>query len=106
MVFNGYATIPKAPGLEPHNRMGTIRWGVSYSPVELHSKLGLSNTSTASLQRDNPTNQCPGYDIKQSYGEVPVMLELWRMWSTSSLPSLPGHLWPGLVAPGRDLSMG
>ena len=41
--------------------------------------------------------------MKQSDGEVPVMLELWRMQST---PSLPGPLWPGMVAPDRVLSMG
>ena len=34
------------------------------------------------------------------------MLELWGMRSTSSLPSLPGPLWPGVVAPDRALSMG
>ena len=34
-----------------------------------------------------PTNECPAYDIKQSGGEVPVMLELWGMWNTLSLPS-------------------
>ena len=28
------------------------------------------------------------------------------MWSTPSLPSLPGSLWPGVVAPGRVLSTG
>ena len=49
---------------------------------------------------------CPGYDTKQSDGEVPVMLELWRMRSTPSLPLLPGPLWPGMVAPDRALSMG
>ena len=26
------------------------------------------------------------------------MLELWGMWSTPLLPSLPGPLWPGVVA--------
>ena len=36
-------------------------------------------------------NKCPGYD-KQSDGEAPVMLELWGMWSTPSLPLLPGPL--------------
>ena len=36
-----------------------------------------------------PPNKCPGYDTKQSDGEAPVMLELWGMRSTSSLPSLP-----------------
>ena len=34
------------------------------------------------------------------------MLELWGMQSTPSLPSLPGPLWPGVVAPDRALSMG
>ena len=41
---------------------------------------------------------CPGYDTKQSYAEIPVMLELWGIWSNPSLPSLPGPLWPGVVA--------
>ena len=54
----------------------------------------------------HPPNDCPGYDTKQSDGEVPAMLELWEMRSTSSLPSLPGPLWPGVVAPDRALSMG
>ena len=31
--------------------------------------------------------------LGQSDGEVPVMLELWGMRSTPSLPSLPGPLW-------------
>ena len=34
------------------------------------------------------------------------MLELWVMQRTPSLPSLPGSLWPGVVTPGRFLSMG
>ena len=38
------------------------------------------------------------YDIKQSDGKAPVMLELWGMQSTPSLPLLPGPLWPGEVA--------
>ena len=51
-------------------------------------------------------NECPVYDTKQSNGEVPVMLALWRMRSTPSLPSLPGPLWPGVVESDRTLSMG
>ena len=51
-------------------------------------------------------NEYPGYDIKQSDDEVPVMLELWGMWSTPSLPSLSGLLWRGVVAPKRVLSRG
>ena len=49
---------------------------------------------------------CPGYDTKQSNAEVPVMLGLWGMRSTPSLPLLSGPLWPGMVAPDRALSMG
>ena len=54
----------------------------------------------------SPPNECPEYDTKQSDGEVLAMLELWGMRSTPSLPSLPGPLWPGVVAPDKALSMG
>ena len=57
-------------------------------------------------QGQDPTNKCPGYDTKQSDGEIPVMLELWGMQSTLSLTSLPGPLCPRVVAPDRILSMG
>ena len=43
---------------------------------------------------------------KQSDGEVRVMLELWGMRSTPSMPLLPGPLWPGIVVPDKALSMG
>ena len=33
-------------------------------------------------------------DIKKSDGEVLVLMELWEMWSTASLPSLLGSLRP------------
>ena len=59
-----------------------------------------------SAEGKTPPNKCPGYDKKQSDGEVPVMLELWGMRSTPSLSSLWGPLWPGVVAPDRALSMG
>ena len=42
---------------------------------------------------------CPGYDRKQSDVEDSVILELWGMRSTSSLPWLPGPNWTGVVAP-------
>ena len=42
-------------------------------------------------ERLNPKVR-PGYDSKQSDGEVPVMLELWGMRSSPSLPLL----WPGV----------
>ena len=44
--------------------------------------------------------------IKQSDGEVPVMLKLWEIWNTLSSPLLPGPLWPRVVAPERVLYMG
>ena len=53
-----------------------------------------------------PLHDCTGYDIKQSNGEFPVMLELWGMRSNSSLPSLQGPLWPAVIAPDRVLSIG
>ena len=37
--------------------------------------------------------ECLGYDIKQSDGEAPVMLELLGMWNPALLPSFPD---PGL----------
>ena len=64
------------------------------------SQLGLQNTPTASLQRRKVLpNEGPGYDTKQSDGEVPVMPELLGIWSTPSLPLLSGPLWPGVVVP-------
>ena len=59
-----------------------------------------------SAERWDSPNECAEYDTKQSNGEVPVMLELWGMQSTPSLPLLLCPLWPGMVAPDRVLSMG
>ena len=50
--------------------------------------------------------ECAGYDIKQSDGEFPVMQKLWGMHNSPTLPSLPGPLWPRVVAPDSVLSMG
>ena len=50
--------------------------------------------------------KCPGCDTKQSDGDVSVMLALFGMWSTTSFPSLPGPLCPGVVEPAGVLSMG
>ena len=58
------------------------------------------------LRGKTPPSGCPGYDTKQSDGEVPVMLGLWGMGSPPSLPLLPGPLWLGMVAHDRALSMG
>ena len=74
--------------------------------IELPSRLRLSNTPIASLQRGKiSSNECPVYDIKPSHREVPF-LELWEIWSTPSLSVLPCPLWSRVVAPDRFLSMG
>ena len=37
-------------------------------------------------------NDSPGYHTKQSEGKAPVMLELWGMLCSPSLPPFPGPL--------------
>ena len=71
------------------------------------SWLELSNTLTASLLKvKTPTsNECPGYDIKQSADEAPPF-KIRGMWSTLSLPLLPGPFRLGEVALDKFLSMG
>ena len=58
------------------------------------------------MQSEKKTNECPGYDTKQSDGEVLVMLEHWGMRSTPSLPLPPGPFWLRMIAFDRVLSMG
>ena len=40
-----------------------------------------------------PPNECPGYDNKQSDGDVPAVLELWEMRSTRSTLARSGSTW-------------
>ena len=51
-----------------------------------------------------PANDCPVYDIKQSNDEVPVMLALWGMQSTLSLPTNTDPFWPGVLGTYMVLS--
>ena len=53
-----------------------------------------------------PPNECPTYDTKQSDDEVPVMLELWGMRSTPSIPLFFSPIWLGVVAHDWVTSMG
>ena len=55
---------------------------------------------------DATPHEYPGYDTKQSDGEVLVMLELLGIWSTSSMPLRPGPPWPEVLISDRALSMG
>ena len=67
----------------------------------------IAEALTAPLQKGKtPPQRVSWYDSKQSNGEVTVMLGVWGIQSTPSLPSLPIPLWPGVVAPDRALSMG
>ena len=47
-----------------------------------------------------------GYNTKQSDGKDSFRLKFLGIWNTLSLPSLPGQLWPGVVASNRVLSIG
>ena len=75
--------------------------------IVAQSTAAVEYTDCISAKGLHPTpNKYPGYDTKQSYGEGSVMVKLWEMRSTPSLPSLRGSFWPGVVAPERVLSMG
>ena len=75
--------------------------------IQIHQSDEAVETPTASLLSGKTTpNEYPGYDSKQSDGEVPVIGEIWGMLSTSPLWSIPGPVWPGVVTPDRVLSMG
>ena len=65
------------------------------------------NNSVQVLESHDPTHirRISWYNIKQSDGEAPVMQELWRVWSTPSLPLLPGSLLLGVVALDKVLFM-
>ena len=76
-----------------HLLLAQLAWGVEYADC-------------MSAENKTPSNECSWYDTKPSDNEAPVILVLRGMWSTPSLPSFPGPLWAGLVAPDRVLSMG
>ena len=80
------------------NNLHTVVWLLSRLGCIIHRLLFCRGVS--------PRTEYPGYDIKQSDGEAPVMLELWGIPSIPSLPLLLGQLWPGVVALDRVLSMG
>ena len=66
----------------------------------------MEDTDCISADMKDSPNEYPGYDTKQSDGGALEMLELWGIWSTPSLPLLPGPLWPSVVAPDRVRSVG
>ena len=48
----------------------------------------------------------PGYDTKHSDGEHSVMLQFKECWVALLFLSLPGSIWPGVIAPDSVLSIG
>ena len=80
---------------ELYSQTRVIRFGSLWYDFGQPCQLGLKNTPTASH------NVCSGHGIKLSDGEAPVIRELWRIPSTTTLPSLPDSLWPGVVTPDR-----
>ena len=63
-------------------------------------------TDCTSAEEKPASNESPVYDSKQSDGEVPVMLGLWRIRSTPLFPLLQLPFWPIVVAPDKALCMG
>ena len=84
---------------------GSACWGLIY---RLTTQLAgtVKYTHCISTKGNTPPpKKCPGYDTKQSDGQVPIILELWGMQSTL-FSLLPGPLWSGVVSPDRVLSIG
>ena len=127
MEMEGCSAFPKAPALlEPHHQIvlchnQDTHWGKGLTPLQrciwciLQTQVANSNiprsagalesTDCFSVKGYDNSKECPRYDSKQSEGEAPVILELWRI-RTSSLLSLLGPIWSGVVAPDCILSMG
>ena len=81
------------------NIMNVLRTGMNISISHICIWLCFSKTSPH-------RKEYPGDDPKQPDGEIPIMLELWWMRSTLSLPLLTGSLWHRVVVTDRVLSMG
>ena len=86
------------------NNLHTIKWLQEFqSKINIALSAGaVKYTDCISVERQYPTNEWPGYEIKPSDGKAPVVLELWEMQGTPTLPSLSGPLLP---RPEKVLSM-
>ena len=68
---------------------------------KLNKLRSAESTDCIYAKRLDSSNECPRYNTKQSDGEAPVILELWEMGITNLITSLPGSLWPGVIASDR-----
>ena len=87
-----------------HNALEKKHESISFLPSRVGWGYWIHRLRLCRKVRSTP-NKRPGYDAKQSDGEALVILGLWGIRNTSSLPSLPNQLWAGVVAPDRVLSM-
>ena len=83
---------PLKPQLSNPNRLANQLWCIEFltppTPLIIPHRLpGFLESLMPRLP-----NECPRYDSKKSYGEAPLILKLWGMLSTPSLPLLPGSL--------------
>ena len=89
--------------MQTHTHTHTYRQTYTHTLSYKHKAYTHTNTHTHTDKNIHTRTHL----LTQAYPcETSVMLELWGMQSTLSLPSLPGPLWPGVVAPDRVLSMG
>ena len=85
-----------------------IPWLLWHAPLTLEAQLAgaVEYADCISTEGQNPHFKCPGYDIKLQLMVRLSVLELWEMWSTSSLLLLQGSHWPGVVISVGILSIG
>ena len=104
---NGYDRVEKENHWERCKKLKFYHMNKpSLLEIKAHSTGAVEYTDFTSRDgSDTPKSVSWIWDLK-SDGEAPVMLELWGMWSTPSLLSLPGLLRPGVVASDRVLFMG
>ena len=92
-----YSTAP-TNGVEYTDSQTNVRYVTLNNLMVRIQFWNLKYTDCISAEEQDSPNVCPRYDSKQSDSEGSIMLELWGMRSTSSLPSLLGPLWPRVAA--------
>ena len=90
-------TLPKGKKVMEHK--GDSDTNQNFSPVGWGCRIHRLHPCRG-IRTPHP-DECPGYDTKQSDSEAAVMLELWRIRSTPSLPLLPYPIWPEVAEPDR-----
>ena len=116
--FLGVRPLNECPDMTLNNLMSSLQlWRFGKYGISLHCHcsqghsdpewrrligLGLELPHCISVEEQDPSNECPRHDSKQSDVEPPAT-EVWGMESTLSLPSLPGFLWFEVIAPDSPI---